>query len=101
MITREQITFTAQGDNFFPSKVAAPYSAAHDPGVIGQWGRYKGKAVPYGVADFSVFVVFEDKISRLHSLVMTILEDMRAAGAEEYRLHITYHYEDQCCIGFS
>jgi hypothetical protein len=101
MITREQVTFTAQGENFFPSKVAAPYSTAHDPGVIGQWGRYKGKPVPYGVADFSVPEELEDKIPHLHRLVMPFLAAMRTAGAEEFRLHITYHYEDQCSIGFS
>jgi hypothetical protein len=32
---------------------------------------------------------------------MPFLGAMRAAGAEEFRLHITYHYEDQCSIGFS
>jgi hypothetical protein len=101
MITREQVTFTAQGDDFFPSKVAAPYSEAHDPGVIGRWGRYKDKPVPYGVADFCVPDEMETKIPHLHSLVTPFLEAMRAAGAEEFRLHITYHYQDQCSLGFS
>jgi hypothetical protein len=73
MITREQVTFTTQGDNFFPSKFAAPYSAAHDPGATGQWGRYKGMPVPYGVADFSVPEEVEDKIAYLHRLVVPFL----------------------------
>jgi len=101
MITREQVTFTAQGDNFMPSKVGAPYSSAHDPGSIGQWGRYKGVPVPYGVADFEAPEVEKDKILYLHRIVVPFLPAMRSAGAEEFRLHITYHYEDQCSIGFS
>jgi hypothetical protein len=26
---------------------------------------------------------------------------MRDAGAEVFRLHITYHYDTQCALGFS
>ena len=101
MITREQVTFTAQGDSFSPSKVGAPYSSAEDPGSIGQCGRYKGVPVPYGVADFDAPENEKDKIAYLHRVVVPFLAAMRSAGAEGFRLHITYHYESQCAIGFS
>jgi hypothetical protein len=101
MIAREQITFTAQGDSFIPSKVDAPYSKAHDPGAIGERGRYTGMPIPYGVADFDVPDEEKEKIAYLHRIVMPLLPAMRSAGAEEFRLHITYRYENQCAIGFS
>ena len=101
MITRDQVTFAAQGDGFVPSKVGAPYSSAQDPGSIGQWGRYKGVPVPYGVADFDAPENLKDKIAYLHQVVVPFLAVIRSAGAEEFRLHITYHYENQCAIGFS
>jgi len=34
MIHRTQVTFTAYGEQFTPSKVSAPFTDAHDPGAI-------------------------------------------------------------------
>lgn len=101
MIAREQVTFTAQGNNFRPSMVSAPYSEAHDPGVIGACGRYLGLPIPYGSADFDAPKEEQEKIAYLHRIVTPLLPALRSAGAEEFRLHITYHYENQCAIGFS
>ncbi len=101
MITSEQVTFSAQGDRFTPSKVAAPFTSAHDPGVVGKRGRYRGLPVPYGAADFDVPTEEKEKIAYLHRTVLPHLAAMRASGAEVFRLHITYHYESQCAVGFS
>jgi hypothetical protein len=101
MITTEEVTFTAQGVHFTPSKVVAPFSAAHDPGVLGKRGRYRGLPVPYGAADFDVPKEEKEKIAYLHRTVLPHLAAMRASGAEEFRVHITYHYESQCAVGFS
>ena len=84
-----------------PSKVVAPYSRAHDPGVIGVRGRYKGLPVPYGVADFDAPEEKEEKIAYLHGIVAPLLSELRAAGAENFRLRISYGYDSQCAIGFS
>ena len=101
MIAREQVTFTALGARFFPSKVSAAYSKAHDPGVIGQLGRYRGQPVPYGVASFDAPEEEKEKIVYLHRVVFPLLPALRAAGADDFSLHITYKYENQCSIGFS
>ena len=101
MIAREQVTFTAKGDNFRPSMVGAPYSKARDPGVIGQRGRYIGVPIPYGVADFDAPEEGKEKITYLHGLVTPFLSALRLAGAEEFQLHITYQYEYQCGLAFS
>lgn len=101
MIEREQMTFIAQGERFYPSRVTAPYSSSHNPGVIGKLGRYKDRPVPYGVADFQVPEVEKEKIAYLHRIVSPHLKALRAAGAEEFRLHISYFCRSQCAIGFS
>jgi len=101
MITNEQATFTAQGDSFLPSLVAAPYTSFHDPGVIRRLGRYKGIPVPYGVASIEAPEGEREKIACLHRIVVPLLKSMRSAGAQEFRLHLTYRYESQCAIGFS
>jgi hypothetical protein len=101
MIVRTQVTFSAIGERFMPSKVAAKFSEAHDPGVIGRIGRYRGIPVPYGSADFLVPDEVPEKIAHIYERVFPYLSSMREAGAEDFRLHITYHYKAQCALGFS
>ena len=95
------MTFVAHGERFTPSKVPAQYSSAHDPGVIGSLGRYRGTPIPYGSADFDVPQEVEEKIAYVHGRVFPFLAAMREAGADTFWLHITYHYEAQCALGFS
>jgi hypothetical protein len=52
MILRTQVTFSAAGDGFTPSKITAPFTNAHDPGEIGRAGRYRGIPDPNGYASF-------------------------------------------------
>jgi hypothetical protein len=101
MITREQVTFTAQGDQFMPSKVKAYFTEFHDPGVIGNIGRYRGVPIPYGCASIDAPENTSEKIKYIHSKVVPILEQLRHTGASSLRLHITYHYDTQCALGFS
>jgi len=101
MIVREQVTFSAQGQNFTPSKVSALFTEAHDPGALETWGPDKGIPTPYGAADFDVPEEEEKKIPFLHRTVLPYLAALRSAGAEDFTLHITYHCENQCAIGFS
>ena len=100
MIHRTQITFTAWGKRFTPSKVSAPFTTAHDPGVIGNSGRYRGVPTPYGSADFDVPERTAKKIAYLHRLVVPLLPALHKAGAKEFWLRITYH-SDSGAIGFS
>jgi hypothetical protein len=101
MIIRTQVTFVATGERFTPSKVPAQFSAAHDPGVIGKLGRYRGIPVPYGSGDFDVPEEVPEKIAYVHQRAFPFLGAMRDAGAEHFWLHITYQYDAQCSLGFS
>jgi hypothetical protein len=101
MITGEYIAFMAQGDSFRPSKVSAPFSSASDPGEIETKGRFKGKPLPYGAASFAAPKEEEAKIAYLHRLVLPFLPALRAAGADWFRLYISYEYDTQCAIGFT
>jgi hypothetical protein len=101
MIARTQVTFSATGERFTPSKVPAQFSEAHDPGVIGKIGRYRGVPIPYGSADINVPEEVPEKIAFVHGRALPFLHAMREAGAEHFSLHITYHYADQCALGFS
>lgn len=101
MIVRTQVTFLATGERFTPSKVAAQYSQSHDPGVIGTRGRYRGVQVPYGSADFDAPEKASEKIKDVHRRAFPFLSAMRDAGAQDFCLHITYHYDSQCALSFS
>jgi hypothetical protein len=101
MIVRTQMTFVAYGERFTPSKVPAQFSEAHDPGVVGKVGRYRGVPVPYGSAEFDVPDEVPEKIAYVHKRAVPFLAAMRESGAAEFSLHITYHYDAQCALGFS
>lgn len=101
MIIHEQVTFIAQGDRFTPSLVAADFTDAHDPGVVGKRGRYRGVPVPYGVARVDAPKGEKEKIAYLHRKLVPLLSELRVAGAEVFDLRITYQYQDQCALGFS
>ena len=100
MIHRTQVTFTAYGERFAPSKVLARFSDAHDPGAIAKTGRYRGKPTPYGSASFDAPEEEPQKIEYLHRLVVPLLPALRDAGANDFWLRITYH-SDSGALGFS
>lgn len=100
MILRTQITFSAAGDHFTPSKVNAPFSDAHDPGEVGRFGRYRGIPDPLGHASFDAPEEEPEKIEYIHRIVIPLLPELRKAGAEDFWLRITYH-SDSGSIGFS
>lgn len=100
MILRTQITFSASGESFSPSKLCAPFSNAHDPGEIGRYGRYRGVPVPYGSASFDAPEDHPEKIAYLHSVVVPLLPALREAGADHFSLQISYHCDSES-IGFS
>lgn len=100
MIRRTQVTFSTSGKDFLPSKVSAPFTAAHDPGAIGKVGRYRGIPLPYGSADFDAPEDEEEKIAYLHRIIVPLLPALRNAGADDFSLRITYHC-DSGAIGFS
>jgi hypothetical protein len=101
MITGEFVSFMAQGDLFRPSKVNAPFSSASDPGDIETKGRFKGKPLPFGAARFDAPKEEEAKIAYLHRVILPFLPALRAAGADSFRLYISYEYDTQCAIGFT
>jgi hypothetical protein len=100
MITRTQISFVASGETFRPSTVSAPFSEAEEPGAIGRIGRYRGVPVPFGSASFDVPETEPDGIRYLHRLVFPLMTALRAAGATDFFIHITYDYHRQCALGF-
>jgi len=100
MITRTQISLIASGDTFLPSTIDAPFSSTEDPGAIGRRGRYRGVPVPGGSATFSVPESEKDGIRHLHASAFPFLPILRAAGATYFVIHITYHYDHQCALGF-
>jgi hypothetical protein len=100
MVTRTQISFIATGDKFRPSSLDAPLSEKEDPGVIGKRGRYRGLPMPHGSASFYVPETEEESIRFLHALACPLMPALRAAGATDFFIHITYHYDQQCTLGF-
>ncbi len=100
MITRTQISLVVGGDMFRPSTIDAPFSEAEDPGAIGKLGRYRGVPVPEGSASFYVPESEQDGIRYLHRLAFPLMPVLRAAGATEFFIHITYHHDEQCALGF-
>ena len=101
MILRTQVSFVATGECFMPSKVPAQFSSAHDPGVIGKTGRYRGVPVPYGSATFSAPEEEKEKIAYIHARAFPFISAMRDAGAERLWLSIGYAYDSQCALSFS
>src|SRR4051812_26230816 len=100
MVTRTQISLVAGGDAFRPSTLAAPFADAEDPGAIGKRGRYRGVPVPAGSATFVVPETEKQGIRYLHSAVYPLMPALRAAGATDFSIHISYHYDQQCALGF-
>jgi hypothetical protein len=100
MITRAQISFVASGERFRPSTLNVPYSETEEPGAIGTRGRYRGIPLPEGSASFDVPETAKDGIRYLHGLVFPLMPALRAAGATDFFIHITYHFDDQCALGF-
>ncbi|HEY4415377.1 MAG TPA: hypothetical protein VGO57_06765 [Verrucomicrobiae bacterium] len=88
------------GDDFRPSLVDAPFSEAEDPGTIGKLGRYRGVPTPYGSANFDVPETEPNGIRYLYKLAFPWLPALRAAGATDFDIHITYHYDVQCALAF-
>lgn len=99
MVTRTQISFVAVGQAFRPSTVEAAFSEREDPGEMGKRGRYRGVPVPVGSATFCV--PESEGIRYLHETVAPLLPALRAAGATEFFIHITYHHDGQCALGFT
>ena len=100
MVTRTQISLVVSGDSFRPSTIDAPFSETEDPGAIGKRGRYRGVPVPGGSAGFDVPETELDGIRYLHRLAFPLLPVLRAAGATDFFIHITYHYDQQCTLAF-
>ena len=100
MITRTQISFVASGKTFRPSTVDAPFSEREDPGDIGKLGRYRGVPVPSGSATFGVPETEEEGIRYLHALVFPLMPVLRASGATDFFIHITYQYDHQWALGY-
>lgn len=100
MITRTQISFVASGESFRPSTVSAPFTEAEEPGAIGKLGRYRGVPVPAGSANLYVPETEQDGIRYLHALAFPLMPALRSAGATDFFIHITFHYDQQCALGF-
>ncbi|WP_414665172.1 hypothetical protein [Horticoccus sp. 23ND18S-11] len=101
MIIRTQVSFSVTGTHFTPSKVPAPFSDSHDPGVIGTVGRFRGAPVPYGSAGFEAPEKEMAKIAWIYERVSPYKSAMRDAGAEHCTLSVTYTYDSQCALSFS
>ena len=71
-----------------------------EPGAIGTRGRYRGIPLPAGSASFDVPETEKAGIRHLHGLVFPLVPALRAAGATDFFIHITYHFDDQCALGF-
>jgi len=101
MIVRTQVSFSVSGERFMPSKVPATFSDAHDPGVIGKLGRYRGAAVPYGSAGFHAPEEEKSKLAWIYDRVLPFRAAMQDAGAEHFTLSVTYTYDSQCALSFT
>ena len=100
MVTRTQISLVASGKTFKPSSMDAPFSEAEEPGAIGKLGRFRGVPMPAGSATFSVPDSEKEGIRYLHTLVFPLMPVLRAAGATDFFIHTTYHYDQQCALGY-
>jgi len=95
-----EATFSAYGKDFRPFVAAAGFSEAHDAGIIGDRGSYRGVPIPFGLAKFRAPEGERDKIAYLYNAAHPHLADMRRAGAESFSLYVTFH-GDSGAIGFS
>jgi hypothetical protein len=102
-IERLSLSFHAQGESYFPTRVAFPWSEAHDPGIVGTVGRYKGVATPYGSSSYDVpaEIGIENYIAHLHKMIIPVIPEIRSAGATDTWLSAGYFYKDQCNFSFS
>jgi hypothetical protein len=93
-----QLSFTASGDAFYPSRVALPFVRAVDPGEIASYGRYKGQPMPSGNAT----LVPPDRLKGRESLdafcrlIADLIPGLRVAGADDFTLWVLRDYEHQC-----
>src|SRR5688572_20249018 len=79
MILRTQVTFSAAGERFTPSRVSAPFNRAHNPGEIGMMGRFRGKPEPSGYASIDAPEEEKAKIAWLHRIVKRLLPALKEA----------------------
>lgn len=100
MILKTTISFTAYGEQFFPSKVDAPFTEANDPGDLYTHRARLGQPIPYGSACFYAPEGESEPIAYLHRLVVPLLGKLKEAGADDFSMRITY-VTDSGSLGFS
>jgi len=106
-MARMSVRCLIQGNNFSPSKAekiaGVIFSDMNEPGAIGNAGRYRGIAIPYGSATLES-VVSDNQLDNLDALLNKLkcsIVKFREAGADDVTLHCDVFYEDQCNIEFS
>jgi hypothetical protein len=92
------ISFRIQGDEFRPSQVPFAFTEQHDPGVIGRYGRYRDRPIPYGSASYDVppSIPRKDYIKHLVQTIEPVLPAIHEAGATDWYVCIGRFYHGQC-----
>ena len=92
------ILFQASGTNFQPSSINYPFAEAFDPGQLATFGNELGSASTRGSATIRAPAAMPDEseISGLCHEVSSVLERMKAAGANQFIFWIRRSNNDQC-----
>jgi hypothetical protein len=92
------VSFHIWGEQFKPSQIDFAFSDAHDPGIIGQSGKYRGQSVPYGSATVRVpsHIPNEERIRYIVTAALPLLPKLEQAGATDWHLDIGRFYSTQC-----
>ena len=92
------VSLHVYGETFRPSKVSFLFSQAIDVGALGIRGKFKGIPTPFGHA-----VIHAPKtsasgrsISAVCEIGLSLMPELKAAGADEFVLWVLREYEAQC-----
>ncbi len=93
-----RISFEIQGETFCPSQVRFPFTQQHDPGAIGNIGRYLGTPISYGSASYVAprSIPIRDRIKHLVEAIEPLLPSLSKAGATDWDISIGRYYHAQC-----
>jgi hypothetical protein len=98
------VTLSIRGKNFLStlasSNLGVSFSKKNDPGEIGTSGRYAGQQTPYGSCTLQVPNTIpqeaEVQLDWLLDFLNENKNDLKKLGAEDYRIHFSQYYTDQC-----
>ena len=96
-----KISFSARGRTFHPNAMALTFAASFEPGSVATFGGNRGTTVPYGAALYSIpgdlpHSDTESEFAVAFRHLQALIPEFRAAGAEEFTLHLHRQFSSHC-----